>query len=125
MEVEEQRAGGGAGGGGDGEEAWAEAAARAAELPECLGREERGEAAADGRERRERGAGHVGEDIQQELVEESRDGGFGLGILGVGGREGDGDRELYYGGRDRRGCRTTRTTRGRAGSSSPWPWLPG
>jgi hypothetical protein len=33
------------------------------ELQECLGREERGEAAADGGERRERGAGHVGEDI--------------------------------------------------------------
>uniref|UniRef100_A0A804NYT3 Uncharacterized protein n=1 Tax=Zea mays TaxID=4577 RepID=A0A804NYT3_MAIZE len=81
VEVEEQRAGGG---GGDGEEAWAEAAARAAELEECLGREERGEAAADGGERRERGAGHAGEDLQQELVGEPRDGGFGLGILGVG-----------------------------------------
>jgi hypothetical protein len=109
VEVEEQRAGGGAGGGGDGEEAWAEAATRAAELPECLGHEERGEAAADGRERRERGAGHVGEDIQQELVEESRDGGFRLGILGVEGHEGDGDRELHCGGQGRLGCRTALT----------------
>jgi hypothetical protein len=30
-------------------------------------------------------------DIQQELVGESRDGGFGFGILDVGGREGDQD----------------------------------
>jgi hypothetical protein len=49
----------GGGGGGDSEEAWAEAAARAAELQECLGHEERGEAAAAGGER---GARHVGED---------------------------------------------------------------
>jgi hypothetical protein len=109
VEVEEQCAGGGAGGGGDGEEAWAEAAARATELQECLGHEERGEAATDGGERRERGAGHIGEDIQQELIEESPDGGFGLGILGVGGHEGDGDRELHCGGRGRRGCRTALT----------------
>jgi hypothetical protein len=41
------------------------------------------------------GGGHSeeawAEDIQQELVGESRDGGFGLGILDVGGREGDRD----------------------------------
>jgi hypothetical protein len=53
-----RRAGGG-GGGGDNEEAWAEVAARAVELQECLGCEERGKVAATGGER---GAGHVGED---------------------------------------------------------------
>ncbi|EES07935.3 hypothetical protein SORBI_3005G027032 [Sorghum bicolor] len=98
VEVEEQRAGGrGGGGGGDGEEAGAEAAARAAEVEECLGREEGGEAAAHGGERRERGAGHAGEDLEEELVGERGDGGLrlGVGVLGVGDRDrdGDGDRD--------------------------------
>ena len=72
-----------------------EAAARAAEVEECLGREEGSEAAADGGERREGGAGHAGEDLEQELVGERCDGGLrlGVGILGVGGRDGDGDRD--------------------------------
>ena len=76
------------------------AAVGAAEVEEAVGGEERGEAAADGGERREGGAGHAGEALEEELVGERGDGGLlsvGGWVGGGGGSDGDGHGDVAGG----------------------------